>query len=116
MSQPALELNAAIRALAEPHRRMILTLVRDTPRAVGDIAEQVPLTQQAVSQHLRVLRDAGLLTERRDGTRHLFLVRPEGFSVIREFLDQFWPDRLAALKRVVEEEFQQKTAGEKDAG
>ncbi|MGH8931357.1 MAG: ArsR/SmtB family transcription factor [Egibacteraceae bacterium] len=102
MSTTAQHLDRALRALAEPNRRVILGLVRDRPCAVGEIAEQVGLTQQAVSQHLRALRDAGLLTERREGTRHLFMVRPDGFSVVREFLDQFWPTHLAALKQAAE--------------
>jgi DNA-binding transcriptional ArsR family regulator len=96
------ELDAALRALADRNRRDILALVRERPRAVGEIAERVPMTQQAVSHHLRVLRGAGLVTERREGTRHLFLVRVEGFGVVREFLDRFWPERLAALKQAAE--------------
>ena len=102
MNAPARYLDLALRALAEPNRRAILALVRDQPRAVGDITTAVPLTQQAVSQHLRTLRDAGLVTARHEGTRHLYMVAPDGFSVVREFLDQFWPTRLAALKQAAE--------------
>ena len=105
MSQPSAarsELDAALRALADRNRRDILALIQERPRAVGEIAERVPMTQQAVSHHLRVLRGAGLVTERREGTRHLFLVRVEGFGVVREFLDRFWPERLAALKQAAE--------------
>ncbi|MGH3429180.1 MAG: ArsR/SmtB family transcription factor [Terriglobales bacterium] len=102
MSTPARHLDLALRALAEPNRRVILALVGDRPRAVGDIAAQLPLTQQAVSQHLRTLRDAGLVTARREGTRRLYVVAPDGFSMVREFLDQFWPTQLAALRQAAE--------------
>ncbi|MCT2582452.1 winged helix-turn-helix transcriptional regulator [Actinophytocola sp. S1-96] len=91
-----------MRALGDGNRRAILELVRDEPRAVGEIAERVALSQQAVSHHLRVLRGAGLVTERREGTRHLFAVRVDGFGAVREYLDSFWPDRLAALKQAAE--------------
>ena len=98
------DLDSALRALADGNRRTILTLVRDQPRAVGEIAEQLPLTQQAVSHHLRVLRDAGLVAERHEGTRHLFVVRTDGLSAVRDFLDGFWPTQLAALKQAAEAE------------
>lgn len=91
-----------LRALAEPNRRAILELVRDEARPVGEIATHFDITPQAVSQHLRVLRDAGLLEERRDGTRHLFIVRPEGFEPVRAFLESFWGDHLGRLKRAAE--------------
>lgn len=99
-------LDAALRALAEPNRRRILTLVRDQPRAVGDIAEQVAMSQQAVSFHLRVLRGAGLVTERHERTRHLFVVRTDGLQAVRDFLDGFWPSHLVALKQAAEAEAQ----------
>ncbi len=91
-----------LRALAEPNRRAILELVRDEPRAVGEIAAHFDITPQAVSQHLRVLKDAGLVDEQRDGTRHLFVVRAEGFEPVREFLESFWGDHLGRLKRAAE--------------
>ena len=96
--------DVALRALADGNRRRILALVRDQPRAVGEIAEQVAMSQQAVSFHLRVLRGAGLVTERHDRTRHLFMVRTDGLRVVREFLDGFWPTHLAALKNAAEAE------------
>jgi DNA-binding transcriptional ArsR family regulator len=96
-------LDAALRALADGNRRTILGVVRDRPRAVGEIADRVGMSQQAVSHHLRVLRGAGLVTEQREGTRHLFAVRTDGFGVVREFLDGFWPAHLAALKRAAEQ-------------
>jgi len=98
----ARDVDAALRALADPNRRRILTLIRDQPRAVGEIAEHVTMSQQAVSFHLRVLRGAGLVTERHERTRHLFIVRTDGLLAVREFLDGFWPTHLAALKQVAE--------------
>lgn len=93
---------AALRALAEPNRRAILELVRDEPQSVGEIASHFDITPQAVSQHLRVLKDAGLVDEVRVGTRHLFVVRPEGFEPVRAFLESFWGAQLTNLKRVSE--------------
>lgn len=96
------QIDTALRALADGNRRAILALVRDAPLAVGEIAERVDVTQQAVSHHLRVLRTAGLVSESREGTRHLFAVHTDGFAAVREYLDGFWPKQLAALKRAVE--------------
>jgi DNA-binding transcriptional ArsR family regulator len=104
VSAEPLPLDAALRALADGNRRTILSVVRDRPRAVGEIAGDVGMSQQAVSHHLRVLRDADLVTETREGTRHLFLVRTDGFDVVRHFVDGFWPDRLTALKAAAERE------------
>ena len=95
--------DAALKALAEPNRRAILRLVAGEARSVGDIAAHFEITSQAVSQHLRVLRDAGLVDERREGTRHLFVVNPDGFAAVQEFLDDFWTTHLAALKAAVED-------------
>jgi DNA-binding transcriptional ArsR family regulator len=94
--------DAAFQALAEPRRREILRLVRDRPRSVNEIAERFDVTQQAISQHLKVLRDAGLVAVRPDGQRRLYVVRPEGLAALRDFLDEFWPDSLQRLKRAVE--------------
>jgi DNA-binding transcriptional ArsR family regulator len=99
--------DAALHALAEPNRRRILLLVRDRPLAVGEIAERVAMSQQAVSHHLHVLRGAGLVTEQHERTRHLFMLRTDGLQVVREFLDGFWPDHLAALKQAAEAEARQ---------
>jgi DNA-binding transcriptional ArsR family regulator len=96
--------DAVLRALAEPQRRRILTLVRDGELPAGEIAEHFDITHQAVSQHLRVLRDAGLLQERRDGTRRLYAIRPEAIESVREFLDELWPASLQRLKTVVEQD------------
>ena len=102
MTAEPVPLDATLRALADGNRRAILEVVRDTPRAVGEIAEDMAMSQQAVSHHLRVLRGAGLVTETRDGTRHLFMVRTDGFDVVRQFVEGFWPDHLAALKAAAE--------------
>jgi DNA-binding transcriptional ArsR family regulator len=94
--------DAVLRALADPHRREILRLVQHTELAAGRIAATFTLTQQAVSQHLGVLKDAGLLTERRDGTRRLYALRHESLEPVRELLCEFWPDALGRLKIAVE--------------
>jgi DNA-binding transcriptional ArsR family regulator len=99
----AVDLDVALRALADGTRRTILAVVRDRPRAVGEIAGEVAVSQQAVSHHLRVLRGAGLVHEQREGTRHLFSVRSDGFDVVQAYLTDFWPTHLAALKRAAEE-------------
>ena len=93
---------AALAALAEPRRRAILMLVRDEPRSVNEIAAHFDVTQQAVSQHLQVLRDAGLVAVRPAGQRRLYEVRPEGLESVREFLEQLWPERLGRLKQAIE--------------
>ena len=92
----------AFHALADPNRRAILRLVCDHPRSVNEIAERFDITQQAVSQHLKVLRDAGLVAVRPQGQRRLYVVRPEGLTGLRDFLDEFWPDSLQRLKEAVE--------------
>jgi DNA-binding transcriptional ArsR family regulator len=94
--------DAVLRALAEPQRRRILELVRDGELTAGRIAEQFEITPQAVSRHLRVLRDAGVLRERREGTRRLYAIRPEAIASVREFLDDLWPDSLSRLKETIE--------------
>lgn len=92
----------ALRALADPGRRRILTLVQTEERTAGEIAAELPVTWPAVSQHLRVLKGAGLIAERRDGTRRYYRARPEGLADVRAFLDGFWDDKLQSLKREVE--------------
>src|SRR5918911_3316187 len=78
-------------ALAEPRRRAMLVLVRDQPRSVNEIAEHFDITQQAVSHHLKVLREAGLVAVRPQGQRRLYLVRPEGLETLEGFLADLWP-------------------------
>jgi DNA-binding transcriptional ArsR family regulator len=87
----------ALRALAEPRRRAILRLVSEEELAAGQIAAAFDVTRTAVSQHLTVLKNAGLLTERRDGTRRLYRARPEGLAGLRQFLDDMWASSLGRL-------------------
>lgn len=94
----------ALRALAEPRRRAILRLVARDELAAGEIAAAFDVTRTAVSQHLTVLKNAGLLTERRDGTRRLYRARPEGLAGLRQFLDDTWADSLEVARRLVEAE------------
>jgi len=94
--------DATLRALSDPGRRRILALVRDEERSAGEIAAEFTVSWPAVSQHLRVLKDAGLVTERREGTRRLYRARPEGLADVRAYLDGFWDDKLKRLKREVE--------------
>jgi DNA-binding transcriptional ArsR family regulator len=95
--------DAVLRALADPNRRQILRLVRSSELAAGQIAARFDnITQQAISQHLRVLERAGLLTERRAGTRRLYTLRPEPLDQVRAVLDEFWPTALQRLKVAVE--------------
>jgi DNA-binding transcriptional ArsR family regulator len=92
----------AFQALAEPRRRAILRLVRDRPRSVNEIAGHFDVTQQAISQHLKVLKDAGLVAVRPHGQQRLYVVRPEGLDGLRDFLAEFWPEHLLHLKYAVE--------------
>src|SRR3989442_10862552 len=93
---------AALKAIAAPRRRQILTLVRDDELSAGEIASHFDVTRPAVSQHLNVLKEAGLVSERRNGTRRLYRARPEGLSELKQFLEGFWDERLEALKREAE--------------
>jgi DNA-binding transcriptional ArsR family regulator len=102
MTQAAEALDQTFHALADPNRRAILAIVRHKRAAVGEVAQALGLSQQIVSHHLKVLREAGLVTGSRSGTRHLFAVRVEGLAVAKGFFDDFWPERLSALKRAVE--------------
>jgi DNA-binding transcriptional ArsR family regulator len=94
----------ALKALAEPRRRAILRLVASGELAAGEIAAAFDVTRTAVSQHLTVLRNAGLLSERRDGTRRLYRARPEGLAGLRRFLDDMWASSLEEARRLVEAE------------
>jgi DNA-binding transcriptional ArsR family regulator len=94
--------DAVLRALADPHRRQILRLVQHAELPAGQIAASFTLTQQAVSQHIGVLRQAGLLTERREGTRRLYALNHQALEPVRELLSEFWPDALRRLKKAVE--------------
>ena len=91
-----------LKALGEPRRVEILRLLQKGPRAVGEIAAEVDVSQQAVSQHLAVLGSAGLVEARREGTRRVYAVRPEGFAPAHEFVSEFWSEHLGALKEEIE--------------
>jgi DNA-binding transcriptional ArsR family regulator len=98
------ETDEALRALAEPRRRAILRLVARDELAAGEIAAAFDVTRTTVSQHLTVLKQAGLLTERRDGTRRLYRARPEGLVGLRDYLDDIWASALDVARRLVEAE------------
>jgi DNA-binding transcriptional ArsR family regulator len=95
---------AALDALAEPRRREILALIRDRELAAGEIAANFDVTRSAISQHIGVLKQAGLVTERREGTKRIYRARPEGLADLRAFLDDFWTDRLDVLVKEAERE------------
>ena len=97
-------MHAVARALGEPRRAEILRLVSDQELTVGEIADAFDISQPAISQHLRVLKDVGLVEERREGTKHLFRAQPEGLAELRSFIDSLWGFRLARLKQVIEKD------------
>ena len=97
-------MEAALRAIAAPRRRQILALVREGELTAGEIASHFDVTRPAISQHLNVLKEAGLVNERRNGTRRLYRARPEGLAELKDFLEGFWDDRLQQLKREAEKE------------
>lgn len=90
-------------AIADPIRRRVLELARDRELPAGELAAAFPVSRPAVSRHLRVLRDAGLLTERREGRQRLYRANPEALGDLREWLEGYWSGRLAALKQLAEE-------------
>src|ERR1700722_1413352 len=96
------DMDDALRALAEPRRRAILRLVAHTELAAGEIAGCFEVTRTAVSQHLTVLKNAGLLTDRKVANRRLYRARPEGLAGLREFLDQMWASSLGVARDLVE--------------
>ncbi len=101
------------RAIAEPRRRQILSLTRDAELSAGEIAAGFEISRPAVSQHIAVLRDAGLLAERREGTRRLYRARPEAMVGLRDFIENFWTDRLERLKLAAELEQQRRNRNAK---
>jgi DNA-binding transcriptional ArsR family regulator len=94
----------AMDALGDPTRRAIFEQLRRGPRAVGEIASELPVSRPAVSQHLRVLKDVGLVTERREGTRRLYRLDPDGLGELRDYFDDFWTEALAGFKAAAERE------------
>jgi DNA-binding transcriptional ArsR family regulator len=103
-------MEAALKAIAAPRRRQILTLVWNEELRAGDIASHFDVSRPAVSQHLTVLKEAGLVTERRNGTERLYRARPEGLAEVRAFLERLWDDRLDTLKHEAEREERKKHA------
>src|SRR3954449_12241143 len=101
-------MQSTIQALAEPRRREILELIREHETSAGDIASGFDVTRPAISQHLGVLKEAGLVTERREGTKRFYRARPEGLKELREFLEGFWTFALQQLKREAEAEERKK--------
>jgi DNA-binding transcriptional ArsR family regulator len=101
-------MQATLNAIAGPRRRQILSLVRDEELSAGEIAAHFDVTRPAVSQHLTILKEARLVDERRNGTRRLYRARPEGLAELKAFLDAFWDERLAQLKREAEREERKK--------
>lgn len=94
--------DTALAALADPTRRQVFERLRDGARAVGEIAHEMPVSRPAVSQHLKVLKDAGLVADRAEGTRRVYYIDPHGLGGLRKWLDQFWDEALAAFATEVE--------------
>ena len=94
----------AITALADPTRRSIFERLRRGPRAVGELAAGLPVSRPAVSQHLRVLKEAGLVSERRDGTRRVYRIEPAAVEELRDYFERFWDEALEAFKAAAERE------------
>ena len=91
-------------ALADPTRRAIFERLREGPRPVGELARELPVSRPAVSQHLRVLKEAGLVSDRRNGTRRLYRVEPDAVAALRAYFDDFWSRALEAFKAAAESE------------
>jgi DNA-binding transcriptional ArsR family regulator len=94
----------AIQALGDPTRRVVFERLRGGPRSVGDLASGLPVSRPAVSQHLRVLKNAGLVSERREGTRNFYSVDGDGLAELRAYFEGFWDEALAAFKAAAESE------------
>jgi DNA-binding transcriptional ArsR family regulator len=92
----------ALAALADPTRRQVFERLRAGPRAVGEIANDLPVSRPAVSQHLKVLKEAGLVTDRAEGTRRVYYIDPHGLGALRKWLDQSWTQALAAFQAEIE--------------
>jgi DNA-binding transcriptional ArsR family regulator len=103
------EHGAVLTALGDPTRRAVFELVAEGPVSVGHLAVQLPISRPAVSQHLRVLKDAGLVIDRPDGNRRLYRVDPRGIAELRAYLDQFWDDTLEAFARAAQHAHEETT-------
>jgi DNA-binding transcriptional ArsR family regulator len=94
---------SGLTALGDPTRRVIFERLAERPRAVGELARELPVSRPAVSQHLKVLKDAGLVIDRPAGARRIYQLDPDGVGALRAYLDQFWNKVLAAYKTAVEQ-------------
>ncbi|HEY3427198.1 MAG TPA: metalloregulator ArsR/SmtB family transcription factor [Acidimicrobiia bacterium] len=101
----------SLTALADPTRRSVFERLAGGPRSVGEIAAEVPVSRPAVSQHLRVLKEAGLVSERRNGTRRYYSVRPDGLAELRGYLERFWEEALSSFKAAAERGEKDESAG-----
>jgi DNA-binding transcriptional ArsR family regulator len=94
--------DAQLNALGDPTRRAILQRLADRPLPVGELADAFPVSRPAISQHLKVLKDARLVIDRAEGTRRLYQVDPAGIEALRQYFDRFWTDALASFRRAAE--------------
>jgi len=101
----------ALTALADPTRRRVFERLKSGPQSVGAIARRMPVSRPAVSQHLKVLKEAGLVADRPEGTRRVYYIDPNGLGALRQWLDQFWDQALTAFQAEVERETSQKRGG-----
>ena len=99
---------AGFAALGDPTRREIFARIAERPRAVGELARELPVSRPAVSQHLRVLKDAGLVMDRADGNRRIYQANPAGLAALRAQLDTFWNQALATFEQVVDHDTKEK--------
>ena len=102
---------AALAALADPTRRRVFERLKSGPKAVGAIARGLPVSRPAVSQHLKALKEAGLVADRPEGTRRVYYIDPNGLGALRQWLDQFWDQALTAFQAEVERETSQTRDG-----
>jgi len=101
----------SLAALADPTRRSVFERLAGGPRSVGEIAAELPVSRPAVSQHLRVLKEAGLVAERRNGTRRYYRVRPDGLAELRGYVERFWEEALSSFKAAAERGENDESAG-----
>jgi len=92
----------ALTALADPTRRRVFERLKSGPQSVGAIAQRMPVSRPAVSQHLKVLKEAGLVADRPEGTRRVYYIDPNGLGALRQWLDQFWDQALTAFQAEIE--------------
>jgi len=98
-------INHALTALADPTRRQVFESLRRGPVSVGQLATRLPVSRPAVSQHLKVLKEAGLVSDRAEGTRRVYRIDPQGLGPLRQWLDQFWAEALEAYAEKADAQF-----------